>query len=551
MTMKRVTTIIYLLAITVCLSAQSAYIPPDKPKLVIGIVVEQLRYDQLERIWDILPDNGLKRMVNEGTYYRNASIDYLSTQAGPGFATISTGASPSAHGITSDSWFHPFNNEMIYCVQDPGVNAVGGSFETGLFSPANLLSSSFSDELQMATCGGAKVYGIGIREMSAIITAGHAADGAFWYDDRTGTWMSSTYFAETLPLWLMDMNAMLLPGQYLNQPWQPLLDPATYPGCQPDSSKFERGLNGQTWFPYDLKTMSTKGKLLNVTRDYSILRETPFSDDFTTELALRLIDNEQMGQDDITDFLAVTYSATDYAGHRFGPSSVEASDALVRLDRNIGKLLEKIDKSLGKKNVLVYFVSAHGVSEIPAVLAQSRVPSGYFMLNQSLQLLRSYLNAVYGKGDWVRGFYDSQIFLNRALIEDAKMNLEDVQKKVARFMVQFSGIAAAVPTSSFEMSDFAGGLLLKMSHNYSQQRSGDVMIALNPGWVEKTDNVTGHNSPWEYDSHVPLIWYGWTASKASVTRGVSTRDIATTLSVLCKVPMPNAASGDPLHELFR
>jgi predicted AlkP superfamily pyrophosphatase or phosphodiesterase len=549
--MKRVTTLIYLLAITIYSSAQSAYIPPDKPKLVIGIVVEQLRYDQLERIWDILPANGLKRMINEGTYYRNASIDYLSTQAGPGFATISTGASPSAHGITSDSWFHPFNNEMIYCVQDASVNAVGGSFETGLFSPVNLLSSSFSDELQMSSCGGAKVYGIGIREMSAIITAGHAADGAFWYDDRTGTWMSSTYYASTLPLWLMDLNAMLLPGQYLNQPWQPILDPASYPGCQPDSSDLERGLNGQTWFPYDLKTMSTKGKLLNVTRDYSILRETPFADDFTTELALRLIDNEQLGQDDITDFLAVTYSATDYAGHRFGPSSVEVADALVRLDRNIGKLLDKIDKSLGKKNVLVYFVSAHGVSEIPAVLKQSRVPSGYFMLNQSLQLLRSYLNAVYGKGDWVKGFYDSQIFLNRALIEDANINLEDMQKKVARFMVQFSGIASAAPTSSFEMSDFAGGLLRKMSNSYSQQRSGDVMIALNPGWVEKTDNVTGHNSPWEYDCHVPLIWFGWTASKASVTRSVSTRDIATTLSVLCKVPMPNAASGEPLHELFR
>ncbi len=549
--MKRLSTVLYLLAITFYATAQSAYIPPDKPRLVIGIIVEQLRYDQLERIWELLPDNGLKRMVSEGTYYRNASIDYLSTQAAPGFATISTGASPSAHGITSDSWFHPFNNEMIYCVQDAGASPVGGSFETGLFSPVNLLSSTFADELQMASCGGARVYGIGIREMSAIITAGHAADGAFWFDDRTGTWMSSTYYAQTLPPWLMDFNAMLLPGQYLNQDWKPLLDPATYPGCQPDSSSFERGFNGQTWFPYDLKSMSTKGKLINVTRDYSVLRETPFADEFTTDLALRLIDNEQLGQDDITDFLSVTYSATDYIGHRFGPSSVEASDALVRLDRNIARLLEKIDKSLGKKNVLVYLVSAHGVSEIPAVLEQSRIPSGYFRLNQSLQLLRSYLNAIYGQGDWVRGFYDSQIFLNRGLIEGAKINLEEIQKRVARFMVQFSGIAAAVHTSAFEMSDFSGGLLRKMASNYSQQRSGDVMIALNPGWVEKTDNVTGHNSPWEYDSHVPMIWFGWTASRASVTRSVSTRDIATTLSVLCKVPLPNASSGDPLHELFR
>jgi len=552
MNMKRIITVLYLLAITlVPAGAQSAYIPPDKPRLVIGIIVEQLRYDQLERLWNDFPDNGLKRMVSEGTYYRNASVDYLSTQAAPGFATISTGASPSAHGITSDTWFHPFNDQMIFCVQDPEASPVGGSFETGLFSPANLLSSTFADELQMASCGRAKVYGIGIREMGAIITAGHAADGAFWYDDRTGTWMTSTYYATRLPEWLMDLNAMLMPGQYLNNPWETLIDPSLYPGCQIDSSSLEIGFDGQTWFPYDLKKLSTRGKLLNTTRDYSVLRETPFADDFTTDLALRLIDNEQLGQDEVTDYLAITYSATDYIGHRFGPSSVESTDAILRLDRNIARLLEKIDKSLGKKNVLVYFVSAHGVSEIPAVLEQSRIPSGYFRLNQSLQLLRSYLNAVYGQGDWVRGFFDNQIFLNRALIEDADISLEEIQKKVARFMVQFSGVAAAVPTTAFEMSDFAGGLLLKMNNNFSQQRSGDVMIALNPGWIEKTDNVTGHNSPYEYDSHVPLIWFGWTASRSSITRSITTRDIAVTLSVLCRIPLPNASSGDPLHELFR
>ncbi|MDF1559423.1 MAG: alkaline phosphatase family protein [Bacteroidales bacterium] len=549
--MKKVLTLLSLSLISAFSLAQSAYIPPEKPRLVIGIIVEQLRFDQLERIWDILPADGLKRLVSEGTYYRNVSLDYLSTQAGPGYATISTGATPADHGITSDSWFHPFNDQMIYCVQDPDAGAVGGTFETGLFSPANLLSSTFADELEMSSCGQSRVYGIGMKEMGAILTAGHAADGAFWYDDRTGTWMSSNYYGPALPGWLMDLNAMLLPGQYLNQPWTTMMDPALYPGCQPDSSDLERGFNGQSWFPYDLKELSTTGRLLKTARDYSILRETPFADDFTTELALRLISNEQMGQDDVTDYLAVAYSATEQIGHRYGPSSVESSDALVRLDRNVSRLLGEIDKSLGKKNVLVYFVSAHGISEIPAVLAASRIPSGYFRVNQSLQLLRSYLNAIYGKGEWIRGFFDNQIYLNRPLVEDAKISLGEMQRRVARFMVQFSGIAAAVPTSSFEMSDFSSGLLFRMSNNFSQQRSGDVMIALNPGWVEKTDHVTGHNSPYEYDSHVPLIWFGWTASKASVTRSVSTRDIAVTLSILCRVPLPNAASGDPLHELFR
>lgn len=549
--MKNTLIILVSLLFSLNLSGQSAYIPPDKPRLVIGIIVEQLRYDQLERLRDVLPEKGIKRLINEGTYYRNASYDYLLTQAAPGYATISTGTSPAFHGITSDSWYHPFNDQIIYCVQDTKVSPVGGSFETGLFSPVNLLSSTFADELQMASCGAAKVYGIGIREMGAIITAGHSADGAFWYDDRTGTWMSSTYYMKDLPSWLKDLNALTLPGQYLNQPWTPIMDPLRYPGCQADSSGMERGFDGRTWFPYDLKTMSTEGKLLNIKRNLALLRETPFSDDFTTELAMRLITNEELGKDDVTDYLAITYTATDYIGHRFGPSSVETADAILRLDKNIGLLLDMIDRDLGKKNVLVYFVSAHGVSEIPAVLEASRVPSGYFKVNQSLQLLRSYLNAIYGQGDWVKGFYDNQIFLNRALIENAKVNLEEIQKKVARFMVQFSGISSAVPCSSFEMSDFTGGVLLKMSNSYSSQRSGDVMISLNPGWIEKNDNATGHNSPYEYDSHVPLIWYGWTASRASVTRNISLRDIAVTLSDLCKVPLPNAASGEPLQELFR
>lgn len=549
--MKKFLPILILFTATHTLQGQSAYIPPDKPKLVLGIIVEQLRYDQIERIRDILPDNGLKRLISEGTYYRNTSHDFLLTQAAPGFATISTGTSPSFHGVTSDSWYHPFNDQMIYCVQDTKSSAVGGSFETGLFSPANLLSSTFSDELQMASCGTAKVFGIGMREMGAILTAGHAADGAYWFDDRTGTWMSSTYYTKELPSWLVDLNALMLPSQYLGGSWVPLLDPASYPGCQADSNNLERGFNNQTWFPYDLKTLSADGRGSNAKRNYSFLRETPFADEFTTELALRLIENEKLGQDDITDYLSVTYSATDYIGHRFGPSSIESADAIIRLDRDIKMLLDMIDKSLGKKNVLVYFVSSHGVAEIPAILEKNRIPTGYFRLNQSLQLLRSYLNAVYGQGDWIKGFYENQIFLNRALIEDADINLEDIQKKVARFMVQFSGIASAVPCSTFEMSSYRDGLLLKMNNSFSPQRSGDVMISLNPGWIEKTDNVTGHNSPYEYDSHVPLIWYGWTASRASVTRPVSTRDIAVTLSVLCKVPLPNASNGQPLSELFR
>jgi predicted AlkP superfamily pyrophosphatase or phosphodiesterase len=543
---------VFLLHIFSTMSGQTAYIPPDKPKLIIGIVVEQLRYDQLEKYRDKLSENGIKKLLNEGTFYKNASYQYVLTQSAPGYATISTGTEPAFHGITSDNWYLPLKNELIYCTKDNSVNPVGGSYENGLQSPVNLLSSTFSDELELATNNKSKVYGIGLKDYSAILSTGHSGDGAFWYDNVTGTWMTSSYYIDSLPAWVNDFNALMMPESYLSGIWNTMQPKDYYAQCQPDSNKYESGFNGLSYFPYDLNKMSSNGKgLLNKKRDYSLLRETPFGNSFTNEFALRLIKEEGLGSDDITDYLSISYSSTDYIGHRFGPGSVEMADAIFRLDKEIETLLNYINDNIGKKNVLIYFTAAHGIAEIPAILEKNRIPSGYFQKNQAILLLKSYLNAVYGEGDWVKGYYENQVFLNRTLIEDSKIPLEDIQKKIARFLVQFSGIASAFPYSAFEANDFNNGLLKKISNGFSSQRSGDIIITLNPGWVDKNDYVTNHNSPYDYDSHVPLLWYGWSVNRASVTREVNISDVAATLSALCKIPLPNACTGLPLEELFR
>lgn len=549
--MRKFASIIFLSLFFMKLSGQSAYLPPDKPRLVIGIVVEELKYDQLEKFRDKLGDNGIKKLINEGTYFKNASFQYMLTQSAPGHATISTGAEPSFHGITSDVWYVPLKNELINCTKDLSVNSVGGSFESGLHSPVNLLVSTFSDELAMASNRKAKIFGVGLRESSAIFSAGHAANGAYWFDNTTGTWMSSSYYIKSLPPWVIDFNAMKFSDNFLNSVWSPMKPAANYADCLPDTSKFEIGFNGINYFPYDLKKIRSKGTG-SVKSDFSLLRETPFGNTLTTNFAIRLIQNERLGKDDVTDYLSICYSATDYIGRRFGPSSVEMGDAILRLDDDIKNLLNYVTDSLGKKNVLIYFTAAHGISEIPSVLEQNRIPSGYFQQNQALQLLRAYLNAVYGEGNWVKGYSERQIFLNRTLIEDARLSLDDVQKKVARFLVQFTGVEAAYPYSAFEANDFGTGNLKRIINNFSPQRSGDVIVTLNPGWVEKeTDYVTNYNSPYEYDSHVPLIWYGWTVNKSTITRQVNMTDIAATLSTLCKVPYPNACTGEAMTELFR
>ena len=549
--MKRLAIIFFLIFVFVKLHGQGAYLPPDKPKLVIGIVVEELNYNQLEKFHDKLSENGIKKLINEGTYFKNASYEYLLTQSAPGHATIATGAEPSFHGITSDNWYTPLKNELINCTKDVSVNSVGGSFESGLHSPVNLLVSTFSDELAIATNKKAKVFGVGLKESSAIFSAGHTANAAYWFDNTTGTWMSSSYYISALPDWVNDFNAMKFSDTYMNSTWNLLRPAKDYADCLPDSNSFEIGFNNINYFPYDLKKLRP-GNTFSSKNDYSLLRETPFGNSLTTNFAIRLIQKERLGKDDVTDYLSICYSATDYIGHRFGPSSVEMGDAILRLDDDIKNLLTFINDSIGKKNVLIYFTAAHGISEIPAVLEKNRIPSGYFQQNQALQLLRSYLNAIYGEGEWVKGYSERQIFLNRTLIEDARLSLDDVQKKVARFLVQFTGVEAAYPYSAFEANDFGNGNLKRIINNFSPQRSGDVIVILNPGWVEKvSDFVTNHNSPYEYDSHVPLIWYGWTVNRATVTRQVNITDIAATLSTLCKIPYPNACTGEPMFELFR
>lgn len=532
-------------------SGQGAYLPPEKPRLVIGIIVEQLRYDHIERFRDRFCDDGIKRLINEGSYFKNASFEYMLTQSAPGHATIATGAEPSYHGIPSDNWYVPLKNELIYSTKDAVVNPVGGTFESGLHSPSNLQASTFSDELKMATNRKAKVFSVGIKESSSILSAGHSADAAFWFDNTTGTWMSSTYYINSLPGWVTDFNALNNAESYLNATWEQFKPREMYSDCLPDSNQYEAGFRSVNYFPYDLKKIRSK-EITGPKNGYSLLRETPFANSLTTSFALRLIEQEKLGRDDVTDYLSICYSATDNIGHRFGPSSVEMGDAILRLDDEIRYLLSYLNDSIGKRNILIYFTSSHGISEIPAVLERNRIPSGYFRQNQAVQLLRSYMNAVYGEGDWVKGYSERQVFLNRTLIEDARLSLDEVQNKVARFLVQFTGVASAYTYSAFESNDFSTGNLKRIMNSFNPQRTGDVIITLNPGWVEKeAEFVTNHNSPYECDSHVPLIWYGWTVNRESITRKVNMADIAATLSSLCKVPFPNACSGQPLSELFR
>lgn len=529
-------------------SQTNTQIPPEKPKLVIQIIAGQMRYDYLSRYWNKFGDGGFKRLIDEGSFCRNANFPYLFTQSAPGHATIATGTTPDHHAIVSDQWYIRLKDEMVGCTDDPTVDPVGGSFENGQHSPRFLLSSTVGDELRISSSFRSKVFSVALNKQSAILTGGHACNGAFWYDDRTGTWMTSSFYMDSLPVWLKEFNEKKFPDIYLEREWNTLLPLDQYFESTNDTTLYEKGINGRSVFPYDLKLLSKQGRNR---KNYAVLLSTPFGNTFTKDLALTTIVEEGLGQDEYPDLLNITFSAADYLGLQFGPNSVEMEDTYLRLDQDLTHFLQFIDQYIGKKNVLIVLTADHGVARIPQYLSESGIPSGYFKYHQAMTLLKSYLNILYGNGDWVSAYTQQQIFLNHNLIEDSNVDLEEMQTRVARFMVQFTGVANSITSTTLQTTYFTEGIYHKIQNSYHQKRSGDVILNLEPGWIEENGNSTGHNSAYPYDTHVPLIWYGWKISRSSLPRPVSMTDIAPTLSYFLDISWPTASSGKTILELIR
>jgi predicted AlkP superfamily pyrophosphatase or phosphodiesterase len=528
------------------LKAQSpSRIPPEKPKLIITMVVDQMRYDFISRYWDKFGENGIRKLVGSGTFCKNASYNYLINETAVGHATIATGAIPADHGIISNKWYNNLRDEVVYCVGDEKVRTVGGSYESGRFSPKNLLASTTGDEIHLASNFRSKVIGIALDPAAAILSAGHSADYAFWYDNETGNWVTSSYYTDSLPSWVKEFNGKKIPESYLSRTWEPLYPLSTYTESGSDTSVFEQGLKGRSVFPYNLDKMSREKRN---ERDYSLLRFTPFGNVLTRDFATAVVLNEKLGQDDYTDYLAIGFSANENIGKYFGSNSVEIQDAMLRLDQEIAHFLDFIDQYVGIQNTLVILTSDHGLAYTPAYLSSRKIPSGDFNPYSSLSLLGSYLNAVYGKGEWIRFYYGQQIYLNHELIETSGISYQDIQERTAQFLIQFEGVSNAVTSYTLQTSNFSDGIFQKMQNGYHQKRSGDVIINLAPGWIEKINGDSYHSS-YLGDNHVPLIWYGWKIKRSVLTRPVKMIDIAPTISYFLDIARPNVSTGNIILEL--
>lgn len=515
------------------------------PKLVVGIVVEEMRYEMLLRYWDSFGENGFKRIINQGAFCTQTHHNYLITQNGVGQASIATGTYPSYHGVISDVWYNKLKDEMVECADQSKFNLIDGKISVGNYSPDHILTSTLSDEMKLASNDSAKVVSISLNPVSSVIAGGQLADYAFWFNQHIGGWITGDYYASKLPDWVQQFNQKGFQDIYMKKNWASMYSLSeNYKNSLPDESDFEIGFRNYRYtFPYDLNYLKKRSG------NYKYLKYTPFGNTYTKDFAVSAVVNEELGKDDFTDLLLVSFAATHYSGELFGPRSVEMEDLFLRLDQDIEHLIEFLDDEVGLENVLVYLTSDRGVSDVPEYLISKKQNAGVFEGEKSLTLLNSYLSILYKEGEWVKSYFSRQLYFNQALIDESGVDLYEIQHKVADFMVQFKGVANALPAITINSTNFESGVNQKIQNSYHQKRSGDVIINLEPGWIEKNGYVTKSGSGYNYDTHVPLIWFGWGVKNARIDRPTEAIDIAPTISWILNITAPNGSVGKPILEI--
>lgn len=514
----------------------------SKPKLVVGIVIDQMRWDYLYRYQKRYTDGGFKRLLNEGFTAENTNIDYVPTVTAIGHSTIYTGSVPSIHGIAGNDFIIQSTGKSMYCTEDTSSKTVGSSSTAGEMSPRNLLSNTVTDELKLATNFRSKVIGIAIKDRGGILPAGHSADAAYWFDDATGNWITSTYYMNDLPKWVQDFNNQKLPKKYLDQDWKTLFPLDTYLQSEKDDSRFEAKFNGTAApvFPHETSKMYSK--------DFGIIRTTPMGNTITLDMAKAAIENEKMGQRDITDFLAVSLSSTDYIGHRFGPNSVEAEDTYLRLDRELSAFLSYLDSKVGKGAYTVFISADHGAAHNPNFLTSHNIPSGLFPTSTVTKELNAYLAQEFKHEKLVVSLMNYQVSLNNTLIETNKLDEEAIKKACIKHLQKRADIAYVVDMESAAQASIPQGLKEKIINGYNRERSGAIQIILKPGYYSGSSTGTTHGTWNPYDTHIPFVLMGWGVKHGSTNRPTGMTDIAPTISALLRIQTPNGNVGKPVTE---
>lgn len=518
----------------------------QQPKLVVGIVVDQMRYDYLYRFSSNYSQGGFKRLLKEGFLCKNAQYNYVPTYTGPGHASIYTGTTPAINGIAANEWFDKKTKKEIYCTQDKSVTPVGSSSDAGLMSPRNLEATTVGDEIKIASNNKAKVVGVSLKDRSSILPAGHAADGAYWFDGSTGNFITSTFYRNDLPKWLLDFNAKNLPRKYLEKGWNTLFLIENYTASLPDDNAFEKAPNkkDKPVFPYEYTKQLEKN-------NFDIIRATPFGNTLTKDLAIASIEGEGLGADAICDMLCVSFSSTDYVGHSFGPKSVELEDTYIRLDKDLEELFTYLDTKIGKGNYTLFLTADHGASENSAYLQSEKINAGYVSGKELEKKLKQELYKEYNDSLVMR-YVNQQVYLNDSVILAKKLDKFSVEKFCVRYLLSINEISDALCGEQLILQT-ENDMLFKslVQRGFNNKRSGDVMVMYKPGFMDYEKTGTTHGTSFSYDTHVPLLFYGNGINKGSSLRPIYITDIASTICQLLNIPYTNGNIGNPIYEVIK
>lgn len=517
----------------------------SKPKLVVGIVVDQMRYDYLMRFYDKYSDDGFKRLLNEGFNCKNGHFNYVPTYTGPGHASVYTGTSPKYHGIIANDWYDKELDHSVYCAGDTNYQTIGSSSKAGEMSPHRMQTTTFGDENRLFTQMRGKTIGIALKDRGAILPAGHTANAAYWFDGDSqdeGNWITSTFYMETLPNWVQKFNDSGLATSYLKE-WNTLYDIATYTESGSDDNNFEGGFKGKErpTFPYDLKALKADNK------GYDLLKATPYGNSLTTDFAIAALKGEQLGQDDITDVLAVSYSGTDYVGHNFGVNSKEVQDTYLRLDLDLARLFAELDATVGKGEYTVFLTADHAGVDVPAYLQSVGIPAGYFDRKAFSEKLKGFMKTQFKQDDLIANISNNQIFLNRKKIEALGLKLSDVQEIVANEIISYTHIDKVYTASAMTKGSFTTGIESLIQNGHHQKRSGDVMYMYEPAVLSYSKTGSSHGTGLNYDTHVPMLFYGKGIKKGESLKKTTITDIAPTMSALLGISFPSGSTGQPLE----
>ncbi len=537
----------------------------SKPKLILQITVDQLRGDLPTRYYDRLGEGGLKYLLDKGVVFNNAHHTHANTETIVGHVTLATGAQPSVHGMIGNIWFDRATGVTTYNIEDPNytlltegadvddsteIDPTQKAASSDGRSPASILTTTFSDELSSLTAGKAKVFGISVKDRGAVSMAGHSGK-AFWFSKSTNEFVTSSYYYKKYPQWVVDWNAKKLPEQYSGTAWELMHPIDTYLFGDRDNQDWEFDLDGYgRTFPHKFST--TDNKYFS-----TYLTVSPAGDELTVEFAKAAIEAEQIGSDDITDFLGVSFSATDYIGHFFGPSSLESEDNILRLDRTLANFFAFIDKKIGLDNTLIVLSADHGSPEAPGYLESMGIPTGYVSPDSwDKQPAIDRIKSEFGvSGKLIEGYDHPYLYLSNEVISNSEIDLLALETAIVDELVHFPGVSTAVSSIALERGILADTYLTRaMTNNYHAKRSGNVYLVFDPGWfINDLDGLSVtvvHGSPWPYDTFVPIIFAGHNLEPQTVSRKVHTVDVALTLANIVGAKPPSGASGAVLLEVL-